>query len=140
METINQLNELKILIESRVPLLQIETTEEVRLLKFLEETATEKKWDLYAWTVTFGLKKLPEMTSLAKTEKLKDALQYIKDTPKSGIFVLLDYQPHLSDLISQRLIKESVLNRDVDGKSDKTDTDAFKQKLIQAITKAIMES
>jgi S-methylmethionine-dependent homocysteine/selenocysteine methylase len=84
METINQLNELKILIESRVPLLQIETTEEVRLLKFLEETATEKKWDLYAWTVTFGLKKLPEMTSLAKTEKLKDALQYIKDTPKSA--------------------------------------------------------
>ena len=106
MKTINQLNELKILIESRVPLLQIETTEEVRLLKFLEETATEKKWDLYAWTVTFGLKKLPEMTVLAKTEKLKDALQYIKDTPKSGIFVMLDYQPHLSDLISQRLIKE----------------------------------
>ena len=32
MKTINQLNELKILIESRVPLLQIETTEEVRLL------------------------------------------------------------------------------------------------------------
>lgn len=37
---------------------------------------------------------------------MKDALQFIKDTPKLGIFILLDYQLHLTDLISQRLIKE----------------------------------
>ena len=42
MKTVNQLNELNILIQSRIPLLQIETTEEVRLLKFLELTALEK--------------------------------------------------------------------------------------------------
>ena len=55
MKTVNQLNELNILIQSRIPLLQIETTEEVRLLKFLELTALEKKWDCYIWTVTLGL-------------------------------------------------------------------------------------
>ena len=106
MKTINQLNELKILIESRIPLLQVETTEEIRLLKFLEATAAEKKWDLYAWTVTFGLKKISEPTAIGTTTSLKDALQYIKDTPKSGIFVMLDYQPHITDPVSQRLIKE----------------------------------
>jgi hypothetical protein len=106
MKTINQLNELNILIQSRIPLLQIETTEEMRLLKFLEMTALEKKWDLYIWTVTLGLKKINEKTAIGKTGSLKEALQYIKDNPKTGIFVMLDYQLHLTDLISQRLIKE----------------------------------
>ena len=106
MKTINQLNELNILIQSRIPLLQIETTEEMRLLKFLELTAQEKKWDLYIWTVTLGLKKINEKTAIGKTGSLKEALQYIKDNPKIGIFVMLDYQLHLTDLISQRLIKE----------------------------------
>jgi hypothetical protein len=43
-------------------------------------------------------------------------------------------------LLRKRLIKETVLNRDVQGKSEKTDIDAYKQKLIAALTKAIMES
>ena len=43
-------------------------------------------------------------------------------------------------ILRQRLIKESVLNRDADGKAEKTDVDAYKQKLIAAITKAIMEA
>ncbi len=106
MKNFNQLNELKILIESRIPLIQIETNEELRLLKYLEETAKEKKWDLYTWTVTFGLKKISEQAAVGKTSSLKDALQFIKNTPKLGIFILLDYQLHLTDLISQRLIKE----------------------------------
>ncbi len=106
MKNFNQLNELKILIESRIPLIQIETNEELRLLKYLEETAKEKKWDLYTWTVTFGLKKISEQAAVGKTSSLKEALQFIKDTPKLGIFILLDYQLHLTDLISQRLIKE----------------------------------
>ncbi len=106
MKNFNQLNELKILIESRIPLIQIETNEELRLLKYLEETAKEKKWNLYTWAVTFGLKKISEQAAVEKTSSLKDALQFIKDTPKLGIFIMLDYQLHLTDLISQRLIKE----------------------------------
>ncbi len=106
MKNFNQLNELKILIESRIPLIQIETNEELRLLKYLEETAKEKKWNLYTWAVTLGLKKISEQAAVEKTSSLKDALQFIKDTPKLGIFIMLDYQLHLTDLISQRLIKE----------------------------------
>ena len=106
MKTFNQLDELKILIELRIPLIQIETNEEVRLLRFLKETAVEKKWDLYEWAITLGLKKTSEKAVIGKTGSLKEALQFIKDNPKSGIFILLDYQLHLTDLISQRLIKE----------------------------------
>lgn len=43
-------------------------------------------------------------------------------------------------ILRQRLIKESVLARDSEGKADKTDVDAYKIKLVAAITKAIMET
>ena len=42
--------------------------------------------------------------------------------------------------LRQRLVKSSVLERDEDGKGNTVDVDAYKQKLIAAITKAILEA
>jgi hypothetical protein len=43
-------------------------------------------------------------------------------------------------VVRQRLLKSSVLDRDSEGKVDKTEIEAWKQKLLSSLTKIIMEA
>ena len=51
----NQLDELRLLVNSRQPIISVETPEEARLEQMLLEVATELAVPLYEWSVTTGL-------------------------------------------------------------------------------------
>ena len=102
----DQLDELSILIRSRVPLVQVETLEENRIIKFLEGASVREGWALFTWTAADGLRKFPETNALSRTEEFRDALHCINDTMQNGVFAMFDVQPHLQDSVSQRLVKE----------------------------------
>ena len=48
-------NELKLLVQSRYPIIYIETWEEDRAAALVEAVAAELKVPFYVWTVTTGL-------------------------------------------------------------------------------------
>jgi len=105
----NQLDELSILIRSRIPLVQVETLEETRVIKHLQEASTREGWEFFTWTAADGLRKFPDTDARAQTDAFRDALHCINDTLQGGVFAMLDVQPHLQDPVSQRLIKEIAL-------------------------------
>ncbi len=105
----DQLDELSILIRSRIPLVQVETLEETRIIRFLEGASAREGWDFFTWTAADGLRKFPQTDALSGTDAFRDALHCINDTLASGVFAMFDVQPHLQDSVSQRLVKEIAL-------------------------------
>ena len=106
--------DLDLLLRSGVPLLLVETSDEVRFLALLTQIALESpKTDyrpLYRWTVTDGLQRIdlalePQRHAIDP----KDVLGHIRSVTKPGIFVLLDFHPFLQDPVHTRLLKDIAL-------------------------------
>ena len=53
-----ELNDLKVLIKSKTPIVVIETHEEARVLKLFTQLVIEFPKQLYKWTVTEGLQRI----------------------------------------------------------------------------------
>ena len=100
------ITELTILLQSGAPIVQIETHEEVRILRILSEIATRTGSALHVWTIADGLRRYSESPSLYAMQDLKGVLVQIKDREASGVFVIIDGAPHLKDPVCERLIKE----------------------------------
>jgi hypothetical protein len=103
---LSTLDELDKLLRSRVPLVRIETLEEVRITGLLGYLAEERRYDLYTWSVADGLGKYPGGPGRPHSATLQEALRLVLHRLDRGIFVMLDAGPHLADPIVQRLIKE----------------------------------
>lgn len=105
------LNDLELLLDSRVPLLVIESYEEPRVLEMITRLAVKRGVALYVWSVTEGMQRLafggglPEDTETCDAEA---ALRQIKaDERQPGIFVLCDFHPWLKDEpVNIRLLRE----------------------------------
>jgi len=54
------LKDLSILVRSRIPIVLVETLEEVRIVNFLAEASGREGWPLFIWAASDGLKKCPE--------------------------------------------------------------------------------
>jgi len=106
----SELHDLKLLLESEIPLLVIESHEEPRVLELLTRLAIESASALYTWSVTEGLGRAgfgqnpdPEQDSTDPTQ----LLQQIKDSTSGGLYVLCDFHPYLQDEpVRVRLLKE----------------------------------
>jgi hypothetical protein len=105
-------HELQTLLASRVALIVIESREEARVLSLVQETSFKARvgrgWGVFQWTVTEGLRRIdidlggPQRT-LCEPEQV---LKHLKATPMAGIYVLLDFQPYLSEPVNVRLLKD----------------------------------
>ncbi len=102
----DNLNDLSLIIKSHFPLVQVETSEEVRMMRLLERISNLENWPLFVWTVADGLKRFPRTDVVPQTYEFRDALRHIDKTPQNGIYVLLDPQPYFDDPVNVRLIKE----------------------------------
>ena len=102
----DNLNDLALIIKSHFPLVQVETSEEVRMMRLLERVSNLEGWPLFVWTVADGLKRFPRTDIVLQTYEFRDALRHIDKTPQNGIYVLLDPQPYFDDPVNVRLIKE----------------------------------
>ncbi len=103
------LNDLGLLLDSKVPILVIESFEEPRVLEMISGLAVNRSLPLYVWSVTEGLNRLGFG---AKPEQLEEpdathVLQTIKQNNEPSIYVLCDFHPYLKDEpVNVRLLRE----------------------------------
>jgi ATP-dependent 26S proteasome regulatory subunit len=96
-------DELLLLINSRHPILTIETTEEERAEQLLLEVATELAVPLFTWSVTTGLARF-RGAPIYNSEAPESALSNIAVVEGDGIFLLKDFARYCeNDKVSRRL-------------------------------------
>ncbi|MBI4635801.1 MAG: AAA family ATPase [Candidatus Rokubacteria bacterium] len=84
------LQELELLIQSRYPLIVIETFEENRLEKALEEVTTNLRMPLWVWTATSGLAKVPSLGGMHDTLEPLKALAAVAAVTGEALFLMKD--------------------------------------------------
>ena len=102
----DNLNDLALIVKSRFPLVSVETSEEVRMMRLLERAANLEGWPLFVWSIADGIRRIPRSDVITQTYEFQAALRHIDKTPQDGIYVLLDAQPYFEDPVNVRLIKE----------------------------------
>ena len=102
----DNLNDLALIVKSRFPLVQVETSEEVRMMRLLERAANLEGWPLFVWSIADGIRRVPRTDVITQTYECQAALRHIDKTPQNGIYALLDAQPYFEDPVNVRLIKE----------------------------------
>lgn len=106
-----QKRDLQLVLQSRKPIVVIETKDESRMLKLLKEIAfsrsTQQYLPLFRWTVTDGLQRLDiDLEPQLHNAEPEDVLKHIRAVSKPGIYVLLDFHPYLEDPVNVRLLKD----------------------------------
>lgn len=106
-------HDIGLLLDSRVPLIVIESYDEKRALDMLLRVANQRKKNIFRWSVTDGLSRLsfgPEMVAVADYREPGEILEHIKQTVTPGIYVLCDFHHYLEDEPRNlRLIKDIAL-------------------------------
>jgi SpoVK/Ycf46/Vps4 family AAA+-type ATPase len=100
------LKDFSVIIKSRFPLVEVETGEEVRMMKLLERSANLEGWPLFVWSIADGIRRVPRTDVITQTYEFRDALRHIDKTPQNGVYTMLDAHPYLEDPVNVRLIKE----------------------------------
>ena len=108
-------NELKHILDSRIPLVVIDTFEEKKALDVLLGVANDHGKDLFRWSVTDGLTKLnfgPQLVARgSEHNNAEDALKHIKSQTQPGVYAFCDLHPFLADQPQVvRLLKDIALN------------------------------
>ncbi|MGI9308134.1 MAG: AAA family ATPase [Gammaproteobacteria bacterium] len=106
--------DLNLILNSRVPIVLVETHDEHRFLQFLTEQFMQNSGNnykpLFRWTVTDGLQRLDiELEPQPTTTDPDQVLKHIRAVDKPGVYVLLDFHPYLEDPIHVRLLKDIAL-------------------------------
>lgn len=104
-------HDLSLILDSRVPLVVVETHDEARFLEFLTGVVlaadTRAYRPLFRWTVTDGLQRCDiEMDPQPTTADPEQALRHIRAVDQPGIYVLLDFHPYLENPVHVRLLKD----------------------------------
>ena len=95
--------QLSLLINSRNPIITVESGEEQRFLGLLERVAEQLSIPLYVWSVTTGLGRAGG-AALYNSDQPEQALANIGTIPGDGIFLLKDFARYCdNDKISRRL-------------------------------------
>jgi SpoVK/Ycf46/Vps4 family AAA+-type ATPase len=104
------MHDLGLMIDSRIPLIVIQSNEEKRVLDTITRLAITRGLGYFSWTVTDGLVKQGFDFDLKHDESLTEPakiLEHIKRCPSSSIFVLCDFHPYLEDEpLHVRLLKD----------------------------------
>ena len=100
------LRDLALIIRSRFPVVQVETREEMRIMKLLERVTNLEGWALFVWSVADGMRRVPRTDVMTQTSEFQDVLRHIDKTPQNGVYAMLDAQPYFEDPVNVRLIKE----------------------------------
>ena len=96
-------DELRLLINSRHPILTVETPEEERVEQLLVEVATELTVPLFTWSVTTGLARF-RGAPMYNTETPESALSNMAMVQGDGIFLLKDFARYCdNDKVCRRL-------------------------------------
>lgn len=108
MQKMDVKSEITILSKAKNPLIFVESHEEIRIDRMLDEIADEQDKDIYTWTVTSGMRNRVEK-SLGASEGnplgvLSDILKIPEDT--GAICVLKDYHKFIEDPVITRKLRD----------------------------------
>ncbi len=98
MSSLNQIEQLNILTRAKYPLLYIISWEERRIEDMLRQVATDRRKQLYLWTLTNGIVHIDAAANAGvdpATRNPLTALDTIEQSQESAIFVLKDFHPFL---------------------------------------------
>ncbi len=108
---INDLHDLELLLRSHVPLITIETRDELRVTQLFSRMGIKLALPVMSWTATRGLQRIDfEAAPQKHASEPRQALGQIKATGTPGIYLLLDFHPYLEDPYNVRLLKEIALD------------------------------
>jgi SpoVK/Ycf46/Vps4 family AAA+-type ATPase len=115
-------HDLTLIIDSRVPLIAVETHDEPRFMEFLARAvvsaATDGYRPLFRWSVTDGLQRLDiELEPQSHNSEPEQVLRHIRSVDQPGIYVLLDLHPFLENPLHVRLLKDIAQNAAAQGKT-----------------------
>ncbi len=97
-------DELRLLVNSRQPIIAVETFEEIRIEELLAEVATELAVPFYVWSVTTGLVRKGNNSPIYRTADPEQALANIALIRGDAIFLLKDFARYLEqDRILRRM-------------------------------------
>jgi SpoVK/Ycf46/Vps4 family AAA+-type ATPase len=112
----NSVNDLEVLLRSRIPIILVETSDEPRALDIFGRLARRVTQPVMRWSVTTGLQRLDlDLQTQPQAAEPAKLLERINATATAGIYVLLDFHPYLDDPAHVRLIKEIALGYGVVG-------------------------
>ena len=104
-------NELKVLLQSRIPILSVETHDEPGVVALFEAMSKERLQPLFKWTVLDGFRRLDQdLGNQAFAKQPEQALAQIRSTKKPGIYLLCDFHHYLSEPVIVRMLKEIAQN------------------------------
>jgi len=103
--------ELAALLRSKVPLILVESHEEPRLLKMLQQACNLENRPLFCWSIVDGIKKYGANDAVYNTNNLIDALRHIDKSAVSGVYALCDAHPGVKDPVNARLIRQIALEQ-----------------------------
>ncbi len=105
-------NDLRILLQSKISLLVMETYDESRALSLLQSHLKGATSGCWRWSATDGLRSLGfglELEGASKHEEPEAVLKHIKASRPAAAYVLCDLHPYLDEPKIVRLIKDIVL-------------------------------
>ena len=104
-----EVQELGALLRSKVPIILIETHEEPRILKLLQQACNLEQQLMFRWSIVDGISRHGQDESIYNTNNLVDALKHVDKTAQNGVYVFCDAHPGLKDHVNVRLIRETAL-------------------------------
>ncbi len=104
--TADKRDELRLLINSRHPVIAIESSEESRIEELIAQVAGELDVPFFLWTVTRGLLRKGTDQAIYDTEDPEKALGNIQAMRGDGIFLLKDFARYLEQDKILRRVRE----------------------------------
>ncbi|MEK8031198.1 AAA family ATPase [Ideonella sp. DXS29W] len=127
MSQFQEADELFALLNTKTPIVMIETHEEKRVLSLFERIAARSQREIWTWSASRGLKvahglkvSLTEFggsasIDAADTKQLPEALQATDRLPGGALVIFLDVHPYLSNPLITRAMKEIALKSEGKG-------------------------
>lgn len=111
-------HDLELLIQSRTPIVVLETYDEPQAVALVSDIGIRHFRPVYLWSITEGLRRT-DLSPTGESEHTEpdEALRYIKRSGEAGIFVLADLHPFLRDPLHVRLLKDIALRHDETGQT-----------------------
>lgn len=100
------LKDLELLINSRYPIIAVETYEEERVEEALQQIATRLSIPLFVWTVTEGLKRIGIDNPIYDTQHPIKALNNLAAIKNEGIYLFKDLHRYLQEAEVVRKLRD----------------------------------
>jgi len=109
---VNDLHDLRLLLESHVALLVVESVEEPRAIALFRRLTGASSRGLYTWSATRGLCRSDHLEQKIVHPEPTAALREIARRREAAVYVLLDFHPYLEDPLNVRLLKDLAYARE----------------------------